>query len=349
MTANGEEREVVGSHERDRIRETVAAHLPEAEVREVTPIEEGKNSVYRVAIAEAGKRRDVILKVGDHHFAAGCRAEPYLLEAVAERTDIPVPEVRAIGHLDEDPYFVAEAVSGLTPTACPEALDPEVFERVCADAGRHLAELHAAFPEDGWGMLGKERGADDLQFVREFPDWPTYFEEWLAHNVERLEDTRFADLVPALDERVPILADELQDNGPFDPVLTHGDYRLGNLILDPDSGATEAVLDWATPTAVPAVHDLAVTEAILLDWPEFDTDRKRYLRERFYDNYRAVNSGTLGVLHRGNFEDHRRLCRFGARLRLMVNLDEEMAGRPQAAVDGRASEHRAVLRSHGVE
>ncbi|WP_170977228.1 phosphotransferase family protein [Halorussus salinisoli] len=329
----------------DEVRAVVAADLPDAEVREVTPVEDGENSVYRIVLSAEEDRRGLFLKVGDHHFAAGCRAEPHLLDAVAERTEIPVPTVRATGHLDGDPYFLADAVPGLNLHSGPEGLAPEVFERVCADGGRYLGDLHAAFPADGWGTLGVERGADDLGYVREFSDWPTYFEAWLNHNVERLEDTRFADLRRELESHARILADELLEYGPFDPVLTHGDYRLGNLLVDPETGATNAVIDWATPTAVPAVHDLAVTEAILLDWPEVGEDRQRHLRERFYDAYRSVNPD---VLDRQGFETHRRCCRFGARLRLMVNLDEEMAGRGQTAVDARAREHREALRTYGV-
>jgi aminoglycoside phosphotransferase (APT) family kinase protein len=129
-------------------------------------------------------------------------------------------------------------------------------------------------------------------------------------------------------------------------VVSHGDYRLGNLVFDPDAEpVTAAVIDWGTPTAVPAVQDLAVTEFILLDWPETDPDRQQFLQERFYDGYRETNAA---VLDRDGFEAHRRCCRFGARLRLMVNLPEEMAGRSEDAVAARAREHREALREWGV-
>jgi aminoglycoside phosphotransferase (APT) family kinase protein len=352
-------------HSADEVREAVAAVLPEVAVRDASGVEEGRNTVYFVTAdgfagadsagsdpgAEDADHPDLVLKVGTHHFAAGCRAEPHVLDAVAERTGIPVPEVYGTGHLREDPYFLAEYVPCVNPSTDferlgPHCLAPETFERICVEAGRNLGELHDAFPADSWGMLGVERGADDLELVRAFPDWPSYCEAWLTHSVERLADTRFVDLVPALEERVASVADELREYGPFDPVMSHGDYRLGNLVLDPDATpVTAAVLDWATPTAVSPVHDLAVTEAVLLDWPAFDADRQRHLRERFYDGYRERNAG---VLDRDGFEAHRHLCRFGARLRLMVNLRDEMAGRSEAAVDARACEHREALDEWGV-
>lgn len=340
-------------HSADEVREAVTAVLPGGIVSDATGVEDGKNAVYLVSTDDSGggdspDQPNLVLKVGTHHFAEGFRAEPHVLDRVAERTGIPVPEVHGTGHLRGDPYFVAGYVPGMNPAFDPARLGPETFEQVCVEAGRNLGTLHDAFPADGWGMLGVERGGDDLEFVRAFPDWPTYFEAWLAHNVERLPETatRFADLVPALEDRVGSLTDELRECGPFDPVVGHGDYRLGNLILDPDAApVTAAVIDWATPTAAPAVHDLAVTEAILLDRPGLDADRQRVLRERFYSGYRATNAG---VLDGDDFEAHRRLCRFGARLRLMVNLREEMAGRSDAAVDARAQEHREALAEYGV-
>lgn len=375
-------------HSAEALREAVTAALPEAEVRDATEVEAGKNTVYVVTVAEGrlgaidatdgteatgathatdateeanatdegDENRELVLKVGDHHFAAGCRAEPSLLELVADRTEIPVPAVVGRGTLDGDPYFLAERVSGLNPACDPERLDPETFEQVCVEAGHNLGALHDAFPADGWGLLGVEPGADELHFEREFDDWPTYFETWLTHNVERLEDTRFADLVPALEARAGELADELRDLGPFDPVITHGDYRLGNLLVEPenasvtddsmvDAPVTNAVLDWATPVAATPEYELAVTEAILLDWPAFDDDRQCRLRQLFYEGYRRTND----LQRDDGFEARRRLYGFGARLRLMVNLREEMAGRPEAAVDARAREHRSVLREYGVE
>lgn len=333
-------------HSPEEVREAVTGVAPDAAVRDVTPVEEGKNSVYVVTVEDDRDRRDLVLKVGDHHFAAGCRAEPHVLDAVAERTEIPVPEVLGTGHFGDDPYFVAERAPGKTLEGEPERLSPDAFEAVCVEAGRNVGKLHAAFPAGACGLLGVERGGNDLEFVREFPDWPTHFEAWLTHNAERLADTRFGDLVPVLKERAATMAGQLRELGPFDAVVTHGDYRLGNLLVDPETGETRAVIDWATPTAVPAVHELAVTEAILLDWPAFDEARQRRLRERFYDAYRRENPG---VLDRDGFEAHRRICRFGARLRLMINLREEMTSRPESAVDARAREHRDALREYGVE
>ncbi|UPV98839.1 aminoglycoside phosphotransferase family protein [Halorussus gelatinilyticus] len=338
----------------DRLAEAVGDALPDADLREATPIEAGKNAAYRLVVASDGDERELVLKVGDGEFAGGYRAEPRVLSAVGERTAIPVPEVVGTGAFGDDPYFLAERVPGANPACDPESLPPEAFERVCAAAGRNLAALHDAFPAgdcdlipaDGWGMLAFDSGADALHFAREFPDWSTYFEAWLTRNVERLADTRFDDLRPALADRAEEFAADVRTLAPFESVLTHGDYRLGNLLVDPESGATNGVVDWATPTAAPPTWELAVTEAILIDWPALDDSRQERLRTRLYEGYREVNPEPLDG---EGFETHRRRCRFGARLRLMVNLGEEMAGRSESAVEARAREHREALREFGVE
>lgn len=352
-----------GNHTAAELREAVGAVLPDADLRDASAVERGKNAVYFVTLADGGERRELVLKVGDHHFAAGCRAEPCMLERVARRTDVPVPGVVGTGELGDDPYFLAERVPGESVEADPEALAPETFERVCVEAGRNLGELHAAFPANGWGTLGVDLGDAEVEFVREFDDWPSYFEAWATHNVERLEGTRFSDRRPALSTAAADAAAELRELGPFDPVLIHNDYRLGNLLLnlDADSAATaptgstpigtegpavtNAVLDWATPVAATAEYELAVTDALLVDWPAFGKDRKRHLRERLYEGYRETND-----LERDeSFEARRRCYALATRLRLMVNLREEMVGRSESAVEARAREHRSALGRLGVD
>lgn len=334
-----------GNHTPAELRDAVGAVLPDSELRNTSAVEQGKNAVYLVTLRDGGERRELVLKVGDHHFAEGCRAETYMLERVAERTDVPVPAVVGNGELGTDPYFLAERVPGENVEADPEALAPETFERVCVEAGRNLGELHAAFPADGWGMLGVADGDTDLEFVREFDDWPSYFEAWVTQNVERLEDARFSDLCPALANAATDAAAELREHGPFDPVLIHNDYRLGNLLLDPEAPTvTNAVLDWATPVAATAEYELAVTDALLVDWPEFGENQKRHLRERLYEGYGETND----IERDEGFEARRRCYALGTRLRLMVNLREEVGDRPESAVDARARKHRNALTAYGV-
>lgn len=342
-----------GDRTATEVRRAVRGVLPDAELREASAVERGKNAVYDVTLRDG---RKLVLKVGDHHSAVGCRAEPVVLERVAARTEIPVPTVVGTGELDGSPYFLAERVAGESDGPEARRPPPVTLERVCFEAGRNLGELHAAFPADDWGLLGVREGGDDLEFVREFPDWPTYYEAWVTHNAERLDGTRFAGLIPEVKAAAAEASDELREYGPFDPVVVHNDYRLENLVLSPDwtpdeavtsarSAVTNAVLDWAVPTAATAEYELATTEAILADRLASDEGPTRRLRERLYEGYERAND-----LERGEaFDARRRLYRLGTRLRLMVHLREEAAGRPDVTVDARAREHRTALEAYGID
>ncbi|RBI61143.1 hypothetical protein DMJ13_15575 [halophilic archaeon] len=358
----------------DDARRAVEAVLPEATVRAVEPADHGKNAVRFVTVAEPGREtRTVVLKVGTRFGDDGFRAEPHLLSLVAERTEIPVPAVLGSdpGETVGDPFFVTEAVDGRNVEASPARLAPGAFERVCFEAGRNLGDLHGAVAVEEFGAL--RFGDDGLAVARAFEDWPSMFGESAAMQVERLEDGRFADLVPSLASYFEDAADRLAASPhSFEPVVAHNDYRLGNLLLDPaategeerddrrdvttdasgdgeatvsESGdVTAAVLDWESPVATTARYELAVTEALLVDWPELDGDERARCRDRLYAGYETTNA----LARDEGFEERRRAYRVLARVRLMRNLREEMAGRPERAVDARADEHRSFLDDVGV-
>lgn len=362
------------------LRRAVETVLPEATGLGVRQADHGKNAVALVAVKGecGGDEREVVLKVGTRFGGPGFLAEPRILSLVGERTEIPVPDVLGVDSGDAigDPFFVAERVSGRNCECRPHALPPGVFERVCFEAGRNLGELHAAFAFDCFGPVrptglgeddrrrengdygsddgdcGDELGVENVEFglavAREFDGWPDLFETWAKKQVGALAGTRFADCVSGLEAYVSDAVEGLR--GPFEPVLLHGDYRLGNLLLDEralvgnrgereNATVTNAVIDWEAPVAAHAEYELANAEGILVDWPELDEDRQRTLRERLYAGYEETNS-----LSRDDaFEQRRRIYRVATRVRLMRNLREEMAGRPEAAIDARAAEHRRFL------
>ena len=346
----------------------VGTVLSDATVVDARPADHGKNAVYFVTVAEPDRAeaRTVVLKVGTRFGGDAFLREPALLSLVDERTSIPVPTVHGTddGDVLGDPFFVAEAIPGETAAFSPGDLAPAAFERVCYEAGRNLAALHDAFDVAGVGPLtpGDDGGPDDLAPDREFDDWPALFEAWLGQQVERLADTRFDDCVPALESFVERaterLSGALEPEAGFEPVVTHGDYRLGNLRVDAaavmtDDGetrdewagdVTNGVVDWETPIAATAEYELAVTEAILVDWPWVDDERDRRLRERLYEGYREEGELASGEA----FEKRRRLYRVAGRVRLMRHVEEEMAGRAASAVDDRAAEHRTFLADAGV-
>jgi hypothetical protein len=74
--------------------------------------------------------------------------------------------------------------------------------------------------------------------------------------------------------------------------ITHGDYRLDNLLLDPDDGHVRGVVDWQTVAVGPALVDVAyVMGAGLL--PEDRRPVEEALVRRYHDGLRAAGIDDL--------------------------------------------------------
>lgn len=321
------------------VQEAVEAELDRS-VRSVERIERGKNAVYRVAPEEGGEP-DAVVKVGTAS-SGRVAVEPAVMDRVRTATDLPVPDVPGRspggdGPLDH-PWFLAEWVPGRTPDLRSKDLQFETLARVCREAGRNLGALHAAFSLDGVGPLVED--GEDLAPPNPVEKWPTLFERVVRSQLEELSGSRFDDALPAVEEALADAVAAMERAPPPDPVLCHLDYRLGNLVVrSDDRPATAGILDWGGAAAAPPAYELAHTEGILLDWPRFDADRTTMLRNRFYEGYEECGGGRPAL----GSEDTTRWYRLPARLRLMKHLDQEMAGRPDVAVDRRAHEHVAAL------
>ena len=159
-------------------------------------------------------------------------------------TGVPVP--RTLG-LCEDasvigtPFFVMEYVPGrilrdATLPGTPAAERAAIFEALL-DV---LARLHAVDPA-AVGLA--DFGRPGSYFARQVARWS---QQW---SLSRTHE------VPAMDA----LLDWLPHHLPADDVTTlvHGDYRLGNLILDPGKPRVVAVLDWELSTLGHPLADLA--------------------------------------------------------------------------------------------
>ncbi len=168
-----------------------------------------------------------------------------------------VPEM--VGHCQDDSvigsqFYVMERVEGLIPRtdfATPIAAD--ATDALCADALDVLVALHGvdvtAVPE--LARLGKGDG----YVARQVSGW-----------TRRFADARTAETGDWSD-----VTDWLAVHQPADvgQVLIHNDYRLDNLVLDPDTLAVEAVLDWEMATVGDPFMDLG---SALAYWVEADDD-----------------------------------------------------------------------------
>jgi aminoglycoside phosphotransferase (APT) family kinase protein len=329
---------------------------PDWRVREAELAESGFASVYHVAAGTPTGTRECVLKAspdGDRH---GIDAEARLLAVLTKHTDLPVPGV--LGTVDEHgdlpaPFFVMESMPG---TAVPfegvGTLSDAALERSTRETGAYLAELHSLDVVDEFGVVSCER-TDPLRGGRPSGDfgmltvadardsWPALVREWADDELDRHASTRFGDLTPRLRSALDTEIDAL--SGSFAPVLGRIDHGLHNLLVEPDTGRLDAMLDWAFTLAVTPAYDLSCVEFVLggrarsglADTP----DRHRLVRTALLDGYRS--STTVP----GELDDHRRLYDLLMYVRSMNHLDAGVAAVADEHLDAAAAGHRRDVRS----
>ncbi|MDV9171187.1 phosphotransferase family protein [Streptomyces sp. W16] len=178
------------------------------------------------------------------------------MRLVADRTDLPVPEVR---WLEEDPgplgapFFVMERVAGRVP---PDVM-PYTYEgnwlHAATDAERErleatsvglIARLHDQVPSAEAEFLALPGEGDALS--RHVASQRAYY-EWVVDGLAR------SPLIESAFERLT----ELWPTDPGETVLNWGDARIGNMIYDGFDPV--AVLDWEMAALAPREVDLGWT------------------------------------------------------------------------------------------
>jgi len=167
----------------------------------------------------------------------------------------PVPVPPVVGLCTDEavtgaPFYAMRFVDGLilrdepAATAVPEAIRMAATDSLI-DV---LADLHSLEPADvGLGDLGRPDG---------------YVERLLRRWRGQWEKSRTRDL-PIVDEVAGRLAASVPPAGPAR--IVHGDYRLDNVIVSPDDGSVQAVLDWELCTLGDPLADVGM---LLVYWTE---------------------------------------------------------------------------------
>ena len=184
------------------------------------------------AVAD-GDRRALILRTGppdDVH--AGMELEAAVQQRAAA-AGAPVPPILAADNSPAalgNPYLICNAIGGQTIVRrIHRALDDAGRDRLLRQCAEALAAIHRADP-DGIGLTHTEQLAEWRDRLDDMGDTTATFEwafRWLAAH------------------RPP----------PTSPRLVHGDFRMGNLIVD-QSGLA-AVLDWELVHIGEVCEDLA--------------------------------------------------------------------------------------------
>ncbi|MHB9286010.1 phosphotransferase family protein [Halobacteriales archaeon Cl-PHB] len=338
------------------VREMVSTLRPDWRVDAIERSPHGTDFVGILDV-RTPERRTVVLKATTADFVDPpiARAEPRLLELVNEHTSIPVPGV--YGYCDRHethpaPFYLMDYVEGDNYEGNEAALSVETRATLIQEAGENLAELHELGPLPAAGKVGVEAGELTVLDTADHPRIENFREDVLANSMETLDQltdggyypeladdrNRFADLVPAvreyLAETIPALST------PEKPTYCHWDYRIGNLLIEPETGETRAVLDWANLSAAEPAYNLAQTEFYLL-YPQRDgPERTERLREILRNAYTATRT-------EWTFDDPTceriDLYRLTARLGAMACLPLWYQDASPAERTERATEHRAVV------
>jgi aminoglycoside phosphotransferase (APT) family kinase protein len=163
-------------------------------------------------------------------------------QAAAAAAGAPVPHVLVASDSSAalgDPFLICDAVAGETIVRrIHRGLDEDGRRRLLDQCAQALAAIHRA-PAEAPGLVASDQLAEWRERLDEMGDTTATFEfafRWLAEN--RPEPSKH--------------------------VLVHGDFRMGNLIVDglgpssaPDGSTLRAVLDWELVHVGEVYEDLA--------------------------------------------------------------------------------------------
>lgn len=226
---------------RDALAEVLAGSLPgPVEVSEVSRISAGASAQLSAVTARdgAGAEHALVLRVGGivGGLAIGTAAEARVLGALAGRS-IPVPAVVAsfAGHPVLGDGYLMDRLEG--ETVPRRLLRDEEFagarDVVVDQAAAALAEIHRTPVGDLGQVLPTQEAGTQVAMLAEL------------HRSQQQPSPTFELTFRWLADRLP---------APSQPRLVHGDFRNGNLMLDP--GGLVAVLDWELAHLGDPVEDL---------------------------------------------------------------------------------------------
>jgi aminoglycoside phosphotransferase (APT) family kinase protein len=192
------------------------------------------------------------------------------------------------------PFYVMERRTGVVlDDSFPDGVEPdeEIRRGISRTVVDTLVELHAVdVREAGLGDLGKPGGF--LQ--RQTEGWISRYEKAKSDEIEE---------VGPLTEW---LANDIPESPP--PTVIHNDYKLNNLVLDPeDLTNVRAVLDWEMATVGDPLFDLAVSLSYWIE-PNDPDELKAVMptvtvtpgfmtRQQLIDRYTEKSGRDLSEMH----------------------------------------------------
>ena len=193
----------------------------------------GRSNLTFEVVDAAGVRRVLRRPPLGHVLAtAHDMAREHRIVSAVGSTPVPVPRTLALctdERVNGAPFYVMDFVDGVVLDSVEKGAELPVEAR--RSAAFHLidvlAELHLADVDAvGLGDLGKRTGYVERQLRR-------WSKQWRESKTREL---------PAIEEVEQLLRARLPVQQAV--AIAHGDYRLGNCLVDPTGGRLMAVLDW---------------------------------------------------------------------------------------------------------
>ncbi|MFL6113680.1 MAG: phosphotransferase family protein [Catenulispora sp.] len=204
------------------------------------------------AVTDAAGRRWILrrpplgqLLASAHDVAREARIMTALQDSV-----VPVPRVFGVWTADDVPMVLMEFVDGLVldHRAVVDAVPEPTRHAIGLALARTLALVHAVdLSETGLIDLASHKPYAERQLKR----WTTQWQHSKTRDSADLE-TLTARLAASVPEQREL-------------TLVHGDFHLRNVIVSPDDGSVNAVLDWELCTLGDPLADLGT---LLAYWPE---------------------------------------------------------------------------------
>lgn len=301
---------------RESIVGMVEAIRPNWTVESADVATSGTDAVYVLTVHDDRTEMAAVLKACTTIPPEDFRPEPYLCRLLRRETSIPVPEIfGAVDSHDEypAPFYLMERCDGVRADELERT--NELTSAIARDAGRFAGEYHqladfnrfgflrvdsdcerprSAVTVDGRGlavadMRQNDDGPPDRSLWQEngTETWREWLESLYRYFIADLDD-RFADLQDPIEAFVEARLPTLDRS--FEARLSHIDYTYWNLLVDPDTAETTAVLDWGHATAVDPYYDLVVTEHHLSERAPLNSEKRHRVREALETGYAETNT-----------------------------------------------------------
>ncbi|MBW8804633.1 MAG: phosphotransferase family protein [Catenulisporales bacterium] len=204
------------------------------------------------AVTDAADRRWILRRPPLGHLLASAHdvaREARIMTALRDSV-VPVPKVFGVWTADDVPMVLMEFVDGLVldRRAVVDAVPEPTRHAIGLALARTLAQVHSVdLPKTGLIGLASHKPYAERQLKR----WTTQWQHSKTRDSADLE-TLTARLAASVPEQREL-------------TLVHGDFHLRNVIVSPDDGSVNAVLDWELCTLGDPLADLGT---LLAYWPE---------------------------------------------------------------------------------